>query len=206
MALTSYTDLPNAAVQAGGRPRGSTITALRDNPIAIAEGDTTAVVNSPAWHPYNMVKANDGNTGKFWDFAINGLTTTITTPAFVDGYDYMVRWVGASHNNGAAQSFRVGGAAISGTVSNAVTFTGFLEILMPTLEDYPKGAWIYHRQSALGANGPLTTDDAAAANFHGRFGFTNLATALTSISFDWSAGQFDAGQFFLYRRRNYISG
>jgi len=40
--MTTWTDLPNAAVQPGGRPRGSTITALRDNPIAIAEDATGA--------------------------------------------------------------------------------------------------------------------------------------------------------------------
>lgn len=40
--MTAFTSLPNGAVQPGGRPRGSTITALRDNPIAMFEGDATA--------------------------------------------------------------------------------------------------------------------------------------------------------------------
>ena len=41
--MTAYTSLPNSAVQPGGRPRGSTITALRDNLPAAFEGDATAV-------------------------------------------------------------------------------------------------------------------------------------------------------------------
>jgi hypothetical protein len=36
--MANWTTLPNSAVGVGGLPSGSTVTALRDNPIAIAEG------------------------------------------------------------------------------------------------------------------------------------------------------------------------
>ena len=36
--MTDYTTLSNTAVGVGGLPSGATVTALRDNPIAIAEG------------------------------------------------------------------------------------------------------------------------------------------------------------------------
>jgi len=36
--VTDYTILSNTAVGVGGLPSGATVTALRDNPIAIAEG------------------------------------------------------------------------------------------------------------------------------------------------------------------------
>ena len=36
--MADYTDLPDTAVGIGGIPSGTTVTALRDNPIAIAEG------------------------------------------------------------------------------------------------------------------------------------------------------------------------
>jgi len=36
--MTTWTTIANTAVAAGGRPRGSLMTALRDNPVAIAEG------------------------------------------------------------------------------------------------------------------------------------------------------------------------
>jgi hypothetical protein len=35
--MATWTSIPNAAVAAGGRPRGSVVTALRDNPVAITE-------------------------------------------------------------------------------------------------------------------------------------------------------------------------
>jgi hypothetical protein len=41
--MADYTDLSNAAVGIGGLPSGATVTALRDNPIAIAE----AAVGAP---------------------------------------------------------------------------------------------------------------------------------------------------------------
>lgn len=40
--MTTWTTLPDAAVGPGGRPRGSTVTALRDNPVAISEGASGA--------------------------------------------------------------------------------------------------------------------------------------------------------------------
>ena len=36
--MADWTNLPNLAVGVGGLPSGTTVTALRDNPIAIAEG------------------------------------------------------------------------------------------------------------------------------------------------------------------------
>lgn len=40
--MADYTDLSNASVGVGGLPSGATVTALRDNPIAIAEGAVDA--------------------------------------------------------------------------------------------------------------------------------------------------------------------
>ena len=36
--MADWTNLPNTAVGVGGLPSGTTVTALRDNPVAIAEG------------------------------------------------------------------------------------------------------------------------------------------------------------------------
>ena len=40
--MTDYTILSNTAVGVGGLPSGATVTALRDNPLAIAEGTAGA--------------------------------------------------------------------------------------------------------------------------------------------------------------------
>ena len=51
--MADWTNLPNQAVGVGGLPSGTTVTALRDNPVAIAEGaagapriQTAAIQNS----------------------------------------------------------------------------------------------------------------------------------------------------------------
>jgi hypothetical protein len=48
--MADWTNLPNTAVGVGGLPSGTTVTALRDNPVAIAEGAPGAprVLPSPA--------------------------------------------------------------------------------------------------------------------------------------------------------------
>ncbi len=88
--MTSYTALPNSAVQAGGRPRGTTITALRDNPIAIAEGDLTAPIVAAGWHAYDRVTVGGSSTGRFYNFGVDGAVATITTPDFEDFFEYLV--------------------------------------------------------------------------------------------------------------------
>ena len=46
--MADWTTLPNAAVGVGGLPSGTTVTALRDNPVAIAEGAAGAPLISGA--------------------------------------------------------------------------------------------------------------------------------------------------------------
>ena len=46
--MTTYTTITNALVAVGAKPFATTIQALRDNPIAIAEGDATAPSILPA--------------------------------------------------------------------------------------------------------------------------------------------------------------
>jgi hypothetical protein len=43
--MADWTNLPNTAVGVGGLPSGTTVTALRDNPVAIAEGAAGAPRN-----------------------------------------------------------------------------------------------------------------------------------------------------------------
>jgi hypothetical protein len=56
--MTTWTDLTNSAVSVGGIPAGSTITALRDNDLALAEGSTGA----PRIHGEAAARETDGLT------------------------------------------------------------------------------------------------------------------------------------------------
>ena len=86
--MTSYVAIPNGDIDQDSPVTQPLMTALRDNPIAIAEGDNTAPVNQTAWHPYNKVTVNDANTGIIYNFPTDGAVATVTSPDFQDGYEY----------------------------------------------------------------------------------------------------------------------
>lgn len=90
--MTSFTTISNASLVVGEPITAPQGTALRDNPLAIAEGDTTAPVNQAVWHPYNKVANGDANTGLIYNFATNGAVTAIESPTFIAGFEYRMRW------------------------------------------------------------------------------------------------------------------
>ena len=88
--MTTYTTIPDTDIDQDSPVTQPLMTALRDNPIAIAEGASDAPVVAAGWHPYDMISVGDGNDGLIYDYAVDGGVTIIETPAFEDGYDYRV--------------------------------------------------------------------------------------------------------------------
>mgnify|MGYP003424337975 FL=1 len=173
---------------------------------ATAEGATGAPVPSAAWHPYDMVNVGDGATGAFYDFAVDGVQATITAPTFVDGYDYLIRFVGLSHN-GATHEFRANGVAVINSFASSNILTGYMELIAPTLTSWPKTAKSEFRVAVPGSLVWVTPATAVGSPpAMGFLTFPNLAAALTSVAFTWSGGSFDAGSAYLYRRRNFMFG
>lgn len=58
-----------------------------------------------SWHPYNKVTAGDSNNGTIHDFAVDGATTTITTPDFEDGYEYALVFEQLGFTGGSGDGF-----------------------------------------------------------------------------------------------------
>jgi hypothetical protein len=96
--MTTWTSISNAAVAVGGIPSSTTVTALRDNPSAIAEASSGAPVMVSGWHPYDKVTIGDGKTGLIYDHAVTGTVPSVVTPDFVDGYEYRILALGLRHN------------------------------------------------------------------------------------------------------------
>lgn len=88
--MATWTSISNAAVAVGGIPSSTTVTALRDNPSAIAETASGAPVVFAGWHPVDKVTIGDGKTGLIYDSAVTGIVASVVTPDFVDGYEYRV--------------------------------------------------------------------------------------------------------------------
>jgi hypothetical protein len=113
----------------------------------------------------------------------------------VAGYDYAFRGVGLSHNSGTSQSFLINGTTPGGgALSNAVTMSFYFEIIAPLNTNHPK----------IAQNGVFKRSDGNNTVFADSSFFTNFVTPLATFNFTWSAGSFDAGQIYMFRRRNYM--
>lgn len=136
--MTTYSTISNPAVAVGGIPASSTVTALRDNPIAIAESASGAPILSSGWHPYDKANVGDGAAGLLYDHTVNGAVATITTPDFEDGWEYKLVGRAFGHTNGSARSMSIqvhSGSYQSykttATFSNTTTISFDAEIYSP---------------------------------------------------------------------------
>jgi hypothetical protein len=202
--MTTWTDISNAAVSVGGIPSSATVTALRDNPMAMAEAATGAPVVFAGWHPYNKVAVGDANSGVIYDSAVNGTVASVETPNFEDGYEYRLLAANLSHNAGSASLrlelyFEVASAYSGGYVTaltggSTTQFYVDAEILFPRVS---RRGHLTRIVAGVGstldtAQNLLTTASSAAD--------TVLKARLI-----FSSGSVDGGQVWLMRRREYIS-
>lgn len=201
--MTSYIAIVNSEIDPNSGITADLMTKLRDNPIAMLEGPSAAPINAAAWHPYNSVANNDGNTGIIYSFAVSGAVTTLESPTFADGYEYMFIFENVSSSTNTIitwELYRETSAAYAGASSVidigvvSATFSGQMNI------SYPRKV----------ASAHFVTGQAVV-------GSTNSTTALTSVSgvvrhttsqkigkvrFGISGpGQIDAGIIYMYRRR-----
>jgi hypothetical protein len=88
--MADWTNLPNTAVGVGGLPSGTTVTALRDNPIAIAEAATGAPIVKGGWHSWNGTTY--GSSALIYDHAVDGNVLSIETPVLDNDYQYQLVW------------------------------------------------------------------------------------------------------------------
>jgi hypothetical protein len=85
--MADWTTIPDSSIEPGKPIRSIDGLALRDNPVAIAEGAVGAprVVNQ--WFPYNY--ESSGN-GVIFNFSTDGAVSLIQTPNFESGFDYLL--------------------------------------------------------------------------------------------------------------------
>jgi hypothetical protein len=206
--MTTWTSISNAAVAVGGIPSSTTVTALRDNPSAIAEASSGAPVMVSGWHPHDKVTIGDGKTGLIYDFAVNGVQSSVVTPNFVDGYEYRIVAHGLQHNSGTQGlniSFYLETDARLDQVeqiSDQPTTTAFgfdMEMLLPRI---PKVTHIARISAYVGSN-------ISSLSTIGTTDSTVQKVLYVSIRFRSSGGSFGAGiaagKVWMFRRREYAS-
>lgn len=199
--MTTYTTIGSGSL-AVGKPATSTIAlALRDNPLAIAEGNSSAPVLASAWHPYDKVTVGDANNGLVYDFAVSGAVATITSPDFADGYEYQFLFVGIGSST-TPDDFRIElYRATTAAYSTAATFVnsasnpvrGTVAIYTPR---FSVNAHFFETKATV----------IAASNTYGAT--TNTVTAilhttaqkLLRVRFSFSTGNVNAGKLYMMRR------
>ena len=144
--MTAFTDILNGQIDQDSPVTQPLMTAYRDNLLASLEGDLTAPVDQNNWHPYNKVLNGDANNGRIWSLAVDGAVAVLTTPDFVDGFDYLFLFDRINASTGTNNILRVNffketGGAYSGlqnlsTIDNGaggVPMTGYLQFDSPRL-------------------------------------------------------------------------
>lgn len=207
--MTTWTNITNAAVAVGGIPSSATVTALRDNPSAVAESSTGAPVVFAGWHPADKVTVGDGKTGLIYDFAVNGTVSTVVTPDFEDGYEYRLVAVDLTSNSASNVRLTLDGFyATDGynrmRLSSEGLGTSFIFGFDITIET-PRLAKTCHFANGWthrGSNLLLELSDAAA--------YVGTAQKLLRARVRFTVGSSTSGsivggKIFMFRRREYAS-
>lgn len=202
--MTTWTSISNAAVAVGGIPSSSTVTALRDNPAAMAETATGAPVVFAGWHPVDKVSIGDGKTGLIYDHAVTGTVSSVVTPDFEDGYEYRVVGVDLFCDsasdvrlNAEAQFAIVGYRRLRFSVDgngNSFYWGCDLEIVTPRLSKTTHFAYGF-----LSRNGSITSEGIDSNSYGG------TQQKLLRARLRFTSGSVSGGKVYCFRRREYAS-
>lgn len=181
------TDVSDTTNNAGGEAVNFTVGSIAD------------LAFQTSWHPYNKAAVGDSNDGLFYSFAVDGAESTIETPDFELGYEYAVFFDGLAASGGtttfridlfkAADSYH-GTVDISQSIDGTSNIRGILYLPFISLAETDKRwQWLTGGSSTILDGG------------YGR------RERMTKARFDWAAAvNSTAGDVYLYRRREYITG
>ena len=88
--MTTYSTIADGQIDQDSPMTQPLLTALRDNPIAIAERASGAPFIQHMWHPYDADFSGDGD-GVIYDHSVDGDVFSFESPTFEAGFDYFVR-------------------------------------------------------------------------------------------------------------------
>jgi hypothetical protein len=179
------------------------MTALRDNPSAIAESASGAPVMVSGWHPVDKVTIGDGKTGLIYDHAVTGTVASVVTPDFVDGYEYRVVAHNLEHNAPGDTRLSLDGyfetdaayrRLFYSPLSSENAFYGLdCTILMPRI---PKRTHIVNGVAYI---------DSAISGVADTTAYDATLQKLLRARIYFSSGNITGGKIWFFRRREYAS-
>lgn len=176
-----------------------------ENFPAMARGENGSPYVEAGWHPYDGLTVGDGADGVIYDFAVDGAISSLETPDFADGYEYLIRAVGLSgdiNSNFGVEFWRATTAAWSGRLAFATYAAGDavtleLEILRPRSV---ANIMFFRIVTGAGVGGEFSVipnaDDRLYSSTAQKIGKARISTN--------GAPEFDAGKIFLFRRRCHV--
>lgn len=93
--MATWTNLPDSVISHEKPITLQQGRALRDNPLAMAEGAAGAPYLRH-WRPYDSIAVGDGHTGLIYDAAVHGVVASVTSPDFESGWDYRFQFDGVA--------------------------------------------------------------------------------------------------------------
>ena len=201
--MTTWTEIPNADIDQDSPVTQPLATAWRDNVRAAAEGASDAPVLSSGWHPYDMIDVGDGADGEIYDFATDGSVSTVESPDFEDGYEYLFVFesIGPSSISISAAVYRdvddayASAEFIVSGLTATDSYTGAVKIVLPRLAKF------HHEFRWLTVMGNDTSS--SVENTTDLVQFDATQQKINKVRF---SGGFDGGRILMLRQREYLTG
>lgn len=184
--------------------KSSLFKRLANNLLFALSGGVGAPVNRYGWHPYDMLNVGDGADGEIYDFATDGVQSTVTSPNFADDYEYRFIFEGVSVTGGISGDLRMAlyretSAGYSGPVliseSGGVSSRNFGILEMQSVRRSLQSHIVASTVSSVvltGQEGPATA---------GAFYYTHpTAQKILRARFDFLSGDFGSGKIIMQRR------
>lgn len=199
----AWTTISNAAVAVGAIPSSSTVTALRDNPVAVADASSGAPVVFAGWHPYDKVSVGDGKDGLIYNSSVNGIVAEVVTPDFVDGYEYRIVGNRLTHNSGLNREllldlYKETSASYSSSFTSTpagdtILYNFDWEILLPRIDSTAHfGRFVFQMGATLDATTAISS-------------YSSTPQKVLKAKIRFSSASIDSGKIWMFRRREYAS-
>ena len=213
--MTTYSNIANTEIDADSPLTADLAGKFRDNPLAIFEGDSTAITaGKTVFGAWTIDDGAGGVADPIWDFAVDGAFTTLETPTFSDGYEYRLIFDSFSWDFDSEiqiEFFGITDSAYGWTWETseltpiggglyAYNYSGVFEL--GTLARFSRNYTI------LGVGGMIRNDNGVTT---GTFAETAAPVSYSQkfskvrIGFTASGVQADAGKIFLLRRGEYLT-